>query len=58
MNMCRIQALRSLQFILDVREAMPSDEKGASRRLVDLVCMAYPDDEDARGVIIEALSRG
>lgn len=58
MNMPRINARRSLEFILNVREAMPDDGKGVSPRMVDLVCSAYPDDERARAVLLESLTRG
>jgi hypothetical protein len=55
--MPRINARRRLEFVCDVMAAMPSDSKGVSHYLVELVKMAFEGDEEAQAVAIEALTR-
>ncbi len=57
LNMPRIRARQRLEFCLDIRESMPSDGKGVSQNLMNLVLEAYPDDDAARAVLIESLTR-
>jgi hypothetical protein len=56
-NMRRIRARERLEFITDVSLAMPTDAKGVPPSILELIEMAYPDDEISRAVLIESLTR-
>lgn len=56
-NMPRILARRRLEFILDSRAAWSSTDGAPDTYLIELVNQAYPDDDGARAVMIEAISR-
>jgi len=56
-NMPRINARRRLEFVCDVMAAMPSDSKGVSHYLTELIRAAFDGDDTAQAVAIEAVTR-
>jgi hypothetical protein len=55
--MPRINARRRLEFVCDVMASMPTDSKGTSHYMVQLIKMAFDGDEQAQAVAIEAVTR-
>lgn len=53
--MSSIEARSRLAFILDLSSAF--NREGSQEYLLELVNQAYPDDDESRAVMVEALTR-